>query len=61
MKIVGLIDLPGSNGNIGTGEIITYNNTHPTNIRSNGFIIDYYYDTSFFISVNNAASQNVDS
>lgn len=53
IKIVGFIDMPGSNGNIGTGEIITYNNTHPTNIHDNGFIIDYYYDTTFFISVAN--------
>lgn len=61
IKVVGFIDLPGSNGYLGAGEIIAYNNTHPTNIRSNGFIIDYHYDSNFYINVNNNPSQNVDS
>ena len=46
---------------LGTGKIITYNNTHPTDINTNGFIIDYYYDTNFFIYINNDGSMNVDS
>lgn len=61
VKIVGEIDLPGSSGNLGAGYIMTYNNTHPTDIFTNGFIIDYYYDTTFFLSINNDAAQNVDS
>lgn len=58
--IVGYIDLPASSGYLGTGEIITYNNTHPTNIRANGFIIDYYTNGNFEISVANLNSNNVD-
>jgi hypothetical protein len=62
VKIVGKIDLPTSypsSGWIGTGEIITFNNTDPA-IRTNGFIIDYFSSTQFGIQVNNAPSQNVD-
>jgi hypothetical protein len=61
VKVVGFIDLPGSSGYLGSGEIITYNNTHPTNIRANGFIIDYFIDNNFFISLNNSGAMNVDS
>lgn len=61
IKIVGWIDLPtNQNGAIGAGEIITFNNTDPTNIRSTGFIVDYYYSSTFGISINNAQSLNVD-
>jgi hypothetical protein len=58
--VVGFIDLPSSNGYIGGGEIITYNNTHPSDIHYNGFIIDYYYHSNFMINVSNANSLNVD-
>jgi hypothetical protein len=61
VKIVGEIDMPATSGNLGTGEIITYNNTHPTSIRTNGFIIDYYSNSNFFITVNNDIAHNVDS
>jgi hypothetical protein len=57
--IVGFIDLPNYAGYIGTGEIITFNNTHATNIRSSGFIIDYWTGT-FGPYTNNAPSQNMD-
>jgi hypothetical protein len=59
--IVGLIDLPSSYGYIGYGEIISYNNTHPTDIRTNGFIIDFYSNGNFGIYVNNAQGHNTDS
>lgn len=59
--IVGQIDLPSSSSWIGAGEIISFNNTHASNIRANGFIIDYFYSSTFGINVNNAQSQNVDS
>lgn len=60
VKIVGYIDLPSSYHYLGAGEIITFNNTDATNIRSNGFIIDYFYDANFNIYVQDAPSQNVD-
>jgi hypothetical protein len=61
VRIAGKIDLPTSQwGWIGAGEVITFNNTHPTNIRTNGFIIDYYYSGSFGLNINNAQSQNVE-
>ena len=44
---MGYIDLPSTYHYIGGGEVITYNNTHPTDIRANGFIIDYHYDSDF--------------
>ena len=48
---MGHIDLPtGASTDLGDGEIITYNNTHPTNIRGNGFIIDYHWDDNFELS-----------
>ena len=58
--IMGYIDLPGSYGNLGTGEVLSYNGTHPTDIRGNGFIIDYYTDSSFQLYVNNYLSNNID-
>lgn len=61
VKIVGFVDLPlTQSGSIGTGEILTVNNTHPTDIKSNGFVIDYV-STTFGISVSTLASLNVDS
>ena len=61
VRIAGKIDLPTSqSGWIGAGEVITFNNTHPTNIRTSGFIIDYYYSGSFGLNINNAPSQNVE-
>lgn len=67
--IMGEIDFPTSygslNGNydLGSGEIITYNNTDPINIRANGFIIDYVNDVNFGFQTQfpNANSWNVDS
>lgn len=59
--IVGLIDLPGSYHYLGYGEIISYNNTHPTDIRTNGFIIDFYSNSNFGIYVNNYQAHNTDS
>lgn len=45
--IMGYIDIGGSvNTYLSVREIISYNNTHDTNIRTNGFIIDYLYDGS---------------
>lgn len=42
VKISGEVDYTGTAGSfIGVREIVTYNNTHETNIRDNGFIIDY--------------------
>ena len=61
IRIVGRIDYPNSNGYLGAGEIITYNMTDATNIRANGFIIDYQYDSDFDISLNNVNAQNGDS
>ena len=59
--IVGLIDLPNSNGYLGAGEIVTFNGTHASNIRSNGFIIDYYTHSNWVVNINNHLSYNVDS
>jgi hypothetical protein len=56
--IVGYIDMPNSYGNIGTGEVISYNNTHPTNIRANGFIIDYV-SANFGLYVRDTLSMNI--
>lgn len=61
VKIMGYIDLRTTNGYLGGGEVITYNNTHPTDIRGNGFIIDYRYDSNFELNVANYASWNSDS
>lgn len=61
VKIVGKIDLPTSqSGWIGAGEILTVNNTDPSNIRSTGFIIDYFYSSTFGLNINNAPSHNAD-
>jgi hypothetical protein len=59
--IVGYIDMPAGYGYLGYGEIITYNNTDPTNIRANGFIIDFWSNGNFGINVLQAAGFNVDS
>lgn len=57
----GYIDLPtGANTYIGAGEVITYNNTHSTDIRANGFIIDYRSDSNFEIATSNEKSHNFD-
>ena len=57
----GYIDFPtASNAYIGPGEVITYNNTHPTNIRANGFIIDYRSDPNFEIATGDEKSHNFD-
>ncbi len=53
--------MPSSYGYIGTRYIYTYNNTHPTNIRANGFVIDYFGDSLADIYVQNSLSWNVDS
>ena len=60
VKIMGYIDMRTTNGYLGTGEVITYNNTHPTDIRGNGFIIDYHSDGNFEISAADYASWNAD-
>ena len=59
--ISGKIDLPDQNGDLGTGEIITYSNMHDSNIRSNGAIIDYATNSSFGLSVTNSYAFNVNS
>lgn len=53
VKVVGFIDMPSTNGYLGGGYIKTYNNTHSTDIFTNGFVIDYDYDSNFYISVQN--------
>lgn len=53
--------MPASNGYLGSGEIITYNNTHSTDIRTNGYIIDYVNDGNFDVQIVNSNSWNVDS
>ena len=60
IRIVGQIDFPTTDGSMGAGEIVTYNDTHATNIRANGHIIDYQYDGDFDFSINNARSMNGD-
>ena len=61
VKVVGMIDLPSTSGSIGAGYILTYNNTHPTDIFNNGFIVDYHYTSTFYISLTNAPSMNFNS
>ena len=57
----GDIDMPtSSNVYLGAGEVITYNDTHATNIRANGFIIDYNYHSTFGIQTYDEESHNVD-
>ena len=53
--------MPNSDNYIGTRYIYTYNNTHSTDIRTNGFVIDYYGDSPSDIYVQNSLSWNVDS
>lgn len=58
---MGYIDIAGSSSNyLGASEIISYNSTHPTNIRSNGFIIDYRYDSNSDIYLASYSSMNID-
>lgn len=59
--INGLIDLPSSYHYLGVGYIYTYNNSDASNIRANGFIIDYLYDSNFDFYVANSNSWNADS
>ncbi len=40
IAIVGQVDMPVSAGYIGTRYIYTYNNSHSTDIRANGFVVD---------------------
>ena len=61
VHLMGYIDLRTTHGYLGTGEVITYNNTHPTDIRTNGFIIDYHSDSNFELYVQNYAAWNTDS
>lgn len=58
---MGYIDLRTTDGYLGGGEIVTFNETHPTNIRSNGFIIDYHYDSNFELYVQDRPAWNTDS
>lgn len=59
--LAGYIDFPSSSSvYLGAGQIITYNDTHPTDIRGNGFIIDYQYDSYFGIQLSDEKSHNVD-
>lgn len=53
--------MPASYGYIGTRYIYTYNNTHPTDIRTNGFVIDSLGVSPSDIYVDNYVSWNVDS
>lgn len=52
--------MPASYGYIGTRYVYTYNNTHATDIRTNGFVIDSLGDGSNFY-IDNYVSWNVDS
>ena len=52
--------MPASYGYIGTRYVYTYNNTHATDIRANGFVIDSLGDGSNFY-IDNYVSWNVDS
>ena len=53
--------MPASYGYIGTRYIYTYNNTHPTDIRANGFVIDSLGVSPADIYTDNYNSWNVDS
>jgi hypothetical protein len=60
--IVGLVDLTSTSGYLGQGYIVTFNSTHETDIMSNGFIIDYIYDSNFDVYLaTTQKSWNVDS
>ena len=50
-----------ANSYIGTRYIYTYNNTHPTDIRTNGFVIDYFGASLSDVATQNSISWNVDS
>ena len=56
--IVGYIDFPNIAGTVGTGEVLSYNNTHASNIRANGFIIDYV-SVNFGLNLRNIEPLNV--
>lgn len=53
--------IPNGNAWIGTRYIYTYNNTHATNIRVNGFVIDYFGGSLTDIATQSSISWNVDS
>lgn len=53
VRIVGSIDLPTvQTASLGTGFIVTYSDTHGTNVFANGRIVDYL-STNFPLEVNN--------
>jgi len=59
--LMGYVDIAGSSSNyLGASEVISYNSTHATNIRSNGFIIDYRYDSNSDIYLTSYSSMNID-
>jgi hypothetical protein len=53
--------IPNGNAWIGTRYIYTYNNTHSTDIRTNGQVRDYYGASPNDIATQNSISWNVDS
>lgn len=60
---MGNVDITGSgNSYLGASEIISYNGTHPTNIRTNGFIIDYRYDSNsdIYLGAYNSMNANTE-
>jgi hypothetical protein len=59
--ILGEVDMPISSGYIGTRYIYTYNNSHSTDIRANGFVVDSLNVNPSDISTQNSNSWNVDS
>jgi hypothetical protein len=57
ISISGYIDLPLISGSLGSAEIITYADNHPTNIYLNGSQIDYG-NPSFSLNVQNVLAMN---
>lgn len=53
--------MPNTYHYIGTRYIYTYNNTHATDIRINGFVIDYLGGSYSDIYVQDSISWNTDS
>ncbi len=60
--LMGYVDIAGSANNyLGACEVITYNSTHPTDIRTNGYIIDYHSDSNTDILLSSSyGSMNFD-
>ena len=56
--IRGFIDLPAQSGTIGLGEIISYSDSHPSNIYANGSRIDYI-KKDFGLVVQNTSAMNI--